>query len=85
MTSPKRSYWKGLLRAYVWVLLAALVIGFGIGLWIRARLERPEVHMGALDPSAGVVGSPVARAEDPLGFLHACASVLDPSQHEEQI
>jgi hypothetical protein len=53
---PRRSLLGRFLRLYLWLLLAALLVGFGIGLVIRERLERPQVYFGA------VQGGGVARA-----------------------
>jgi hypothetical protein len=36
------------LRLYLWALLAALIVGFAIGLVIRDRLERPRIYVGSL-------------------------------------
>jgi len=59
---PRRSMLGRFLRLYLWALLAALLIGFGIGLVIRERLERPRVHMGG----AGAVERTISVAAAPI-------------------
>ncbi len=56
MKPPRRSLLGRFLRLYLWLLLAALLVGFGIGLVIRERLERQRIYVGALQ------GGAVARA-----------------------
>jgi hypothetical protein len=47
VTKPRRSLLARFLRLYLWALLAALVMGFGFGLWVRYRMERHQVQMGS--------------------------------------
>jgi hypothetical protein len=58
VTAPRRSVLGRFVRLYFWALLAALVLGFGIGLWIRHRLEAPRLDMGALPRAISGVAAP---------------------------
>jgi len=49
MTTPRRSALGRVLRLYFWALLAALLLGLGIGFWIRQRMEQPRVQMGSAE------------------------------------
>ncbi len=53
----------------------SLLVGFAIGTWIRLRMERPKIYIGALP----------ALAPLPLDVLDAGASVRHAGHHEEQI
>jgi hypothetical protein len=68
MTAPRRSVLGRVLRLYFWALLAALLVGLGIGFWIRHRMEQPRVQMGsaptalpalagAAPPHSGITGA----------------------------
>lgn len=78
--APRRSVLGRILRVYVLALVAALLVGLAIGFVIRARLERPRVHMGLLVPDA-----PPSRSAEkpPLRLLASRAPVLDAAEHEE--
>jgi len=76
---------RKLLRVWLLALLAALLTGFAIGLYVRWRLERPPVLIGAAGAEQPESPGRSARAEDPLGLGHAGAVVLDAAQHEEQV
>jgi hypothetical protein len=59
MRPPRRSVLGRFLRLYLWALLAALLIGFGIGLVIRERLERPKIYFGAVARAVSVAAAPI--------------------------
>ena len=40
------------LRAVLLALLFAFVIGFGIGTWLRCRMEKPPTYIGAAPAAA---------------------------------
>ncbi len=58
MKQARGSLLARFLRLYLWALLAALLVGFGIGLVIRKRLEAPRLHMGSIRPSISAVAAP---------------------------
>jgi HAMP domain-containing protein len=62
---PRRSVLGRFLRLYLWLLLAALLIGFGIGLVIRERLERPQIYMGAVARTVSVAAAPIPAPSRP--------------------
>ena len=64
MKPPRRSLLGRFLRLYLWLLLAALLVGFGIGLVIRERLERPRIYVGAIQ--GGAVARAVSVAAAPI-------------------
>jgi hypothetical protein len=59
MSAPARSRPGRFLRVYLWALLAALLLGFGLGLWIRHRLDAPRVQMGRLQGPINAVAAPI--------------------------
>ena len=65
MKPPRRSLLGRFLRLYLWLLLAALLVGFGIGLVIRERLERPQIYFGAVQGDAVARSVNVAAAPIP--------------------
>lgn len=38
---------RKLLRTVVLALLFAFVVGFGVGTWLRCRMEKPPTYIGA--------------------------------------
>lgn len=58
MKQARGSLLARFLRLYLWVLLAALLVGFGIGLVIRQRLEAPRIHMGSVRHALTAVAAP---------------------------
>jgi hypothetical protein len=44
--APKRSAAGGALRAVGLALLASLLFGFALGLWLRCEVERPKRYLG---------------------------------------
>ena len=62
-----------LIRSVLLALLFSLIVGFLIGLVLRARLERRPEYIGSVAPAR------------PLDVGDARAPVLDPRHHEEQI
>ena len=65
------------LRVYLWALLAALVVGFAIGLVIRERLERPRTYLGALLDVGDDPGTGRLFVEPIVGLVHAECAVGD--------
>jgi hypothetical protein len=41
------------LRAVALALLVAFAVGFGVGTWLRCRMERPTGYIGAAPGAAG--------------------------------
>ena len=40
------------LRSVLFALFFAFAIGFGVGTWLRCRMERQPSYIGAADPGA---------------------------------
>jgi len=45
-------------RLYFWALFFALLVGFGVGLWIRHEMARRPEHMGGGAPPLSAVAAP---------------------------
>ena len=69
------------LRTVALALFFAFAIGFGVGTWLRCRMERTPAYIGAIPESLDLG----LGAAFPLDVRHARASVLDARQHEEQV
>lgn len=80
--APRRSVLGRIVRVYALALLGALLVGLVIGFVIRARLERPPVHMGRAAP-----GTParawLAAEQPPLRLAASRAPILHATEHEE--
>ncbi len=75
----KRSGIGAVLRAVSLAIFFAFAVGFGIGLWIRCAMERPEGYLAdnrALPTRSGA-------APLPLDVRLAGAPVGDPREHKE--
>lgn len=88
--APRRSVLGRIVRVYALALLGALLVGLAIGFVIRARLERPRVHMGRATQGTparawlGPMTPPALAAEQlPLRLVASRAPVLDAAEHEE--
>ena len=64
-------------------LLLWLLMSFALGTWIRLRLEKPTVYLGAA--SAAYAPAVASGGPAPLDVGDPGPPVLDPRQDEEQI
>lgn len=80
----KRRGAAAVLRGIALAVVLAFAIGFGIGIWIRCAMERPEGYLAG-PTSTPEVGGSGARAAAPLP-LHVGlpgAVVRDTREHKE--
>lgn len=49
------------LRSVLLALFFAFAIGFGVGTWLRCRMERQPSYIGATDPGAFAAMTPSTR------------------------
>lgn len=69
------------IRSFLLALLISLLMGFAIGTWLRMRMERSPVYIGAA-PAPPPVS---ALAAEPLQVGLIGAGVLQPGENEEKV